>query len=126
MLAACLRNASAVAKGASELGGTIGVIPGGERWGLNMAGVGESFGPLRPCVEDYLGAGAVLAALSGSASPEARLAVTAFQNTDVAAAVRACGSGQELIAHGHAADVELAVQLGVSDAVPVLIDGVLR
>jgi 2-phosphosulfolactate phosphatase len=130
VLAACLRNAAAVAKRAQELaqglGGTIGVIPGGERWGLNMAGVGETFGPLRPCVEDYLGAGAVLAELSGSASPEAQLAVTAFRNTDVAAAVRACGSGQELIAHGHAADVELAVQLGVSAAVPVLVDGVLR
>ncbi|MDT7787146.1 MAG: 2-phosphosulfolactate phosphatase [Pseudonocardiales bacterium] len=126
VLAACLRNASAVAKRASELGETIGVIPGGERWGINMAGAGESFGPLRPCVEDYLGAGAVLAALSGSASPEVQLAVTAFNNTDVAAAVRACGSGQELISHGHAADVELAVQLGVSNAVPVLIDGVLQ
>ncbi|MET9627954.1 2-phosphosulfolactate phosphatase [Lentzea sp. NPDC006480] len=126
VLAACLRNASAVAKRAAELGETIGVIPGGERWGINMAGEGVSFGPLRPCVEDYLGAGAVLAALSGSASPEAQLAVTAFNNTDVAAAVRGCGSGQELIGHGHAADVELAVQLGVSNAVPVLIDGVLR
>ncbi|HEX8865650.1 MAG TPA: 2-phosphosulfolactate phosphatase [Lentzea sp.] len=131
VLAACLRNAAAVAKRAAELGDTIGVIPGGERWGITMAGAGESFGPLRPCVEDYLGAGAVLAALSemalpGSASPEAQLAVTAFDNTDVAAAVRACGSGQELISHGHAADVELAVQLGVSSAVPVLVEGVLR
>ncbi len=126
VLAACLRNALAVAKRAQELGETIGVIPGGERWGLNMAGVGETFGPLRPCVEDYLGAGAVLAALSGDASPEAQLAATAFQNTDVAAAVRSCGSGQELIGHGHAADVELAVRIGVSNAVPVLVDGILR
>jgi 2-phosphosulfolactate phosphatase len=125
VLAACLRNATAVAKRAQELGETIGVIPGGERWGLNMAGVGETFGPLRPCVEDYLGAGAVLAALSGQASPEAQLAAGAFTNTDVATAVRTCGSGQELIQYGHAADVELAVQLGVSDAVPVLRDGVL-
>jgi 2-phosphosulfolactate phosphatase len=127
VLAACLRNASAVAKRAAELGETIGVIPGGERWGLDILKSGpREFGPLRPCAEDYLGAGAVLAALDGSASPEAQLAVTAFRNTDVAAAVRDCGSGRELIENGHSADVDLAVQVDVSDAVPVLVDGVLR
>ncbi|MBM7860528.1 2-phosphosulfolactate phosphatase [Lentzea nigeriaca] len=130
VLAACLRNADAVAKRAAELGETIGVIPGGEQWGLNMhkAGPGD-FGALRPCVEDYLGAGAVLYALSGlsgNASPEAQLAVTAFRNTDVETAVRTCGSGQELVEHGHGADVDLAVRIGVSDAAPILIDGVLR
>ncbi|HUQ55925.1 2-phosphosulfolactate phosphatase [Lentzea sp.] len=127
VLAACLRNAPAVAKRAAELGETIGVVPAGERWGLDILGQGRrEFGPLRPCVEDHLGAGAVLAALSGKASPEARLAVAAFRNTDVAEAVRDCGSGRELIEHGHAADVELAVAIGVSDAAPVLVDGVLR
>jgi len=127
VLAACLRNASAVAKRAQELGETIGVIPGGERWGLDVLNSGpREFGPLRPCVEDYLGAGAVLAGLSGTASPEALLAATAFRNTDVATAVRECGSGRELIENGHAADVELAVEIGVSDAAPVLVEGVLR
>ncbi|WP_425434382.1 2-phosphosulfolactate phosphatase [Lentzea fradiae] len=127
VLAACLRNAEAVARRAAELGETIGVVPGGERWGLDVLRSGpREFGPLRPCVEDYLGAGAVLAALDGKASAEALLAVTAFRNTDVAAAVRECGSGQELIHGGHAADVDLAVEIGVSAAVPVLVDGVLR
>ncbi|MDX8033015.1 2-phosphosulfolactate phosphatase [Lentzea sp. BCCO 10_0856] len=127
VLAACLRNASAVAKRAAELGGTIGVIPGGERWGLDILHSGpREFGPLRPCVEDYLGAGAVLAALEGKASPEAELAATAFRNTDVATAVRDCGSGRELIENGHPVDVDLAVQVNVSSAVPVLVDGVLR
>ncbi|WUD21248.1 2-phosphosulfolactate phosphatase [Lentzea sp. NBC_00516] len=127
VLAACLRNASAVARRAQELGQTIGVIPGGERWGLDILNAGpREFGPLRPCVEDYLGAGAVLAALEGKASPEAQLAATAFRNTDVETAVRECGSGRELIENGHAADVDLAVRIGVSDAVPVLVDGVLR
>ncbi|WP_434448999.1 2-phosphosulfolactate phosphatase [Lentzea sp. E54] len=127
VLAACLRNASAVAARAAELGETIGVVPGGERWGLDILRSGpREFGPLRPCVEDYLGAGAVLAALDGTASPEALLAATAFRNTDVAAAVRACGSGRELIGNGHAADVDLAVEVGVSTAVPMLVDGVLR
>ncbi|MFS8099503.1 2-phosphosulfolactate phosphatase [Lentzea alba] len=126
VLAACLRNAAAVAERAQELGETIGVIPGGERWGLDILKRGpREFGPLRPCVEDYLGAGAVLAALSGSASPEAALAAAAFTNTDVASAVRECGSGRELIDNGHAADVELAVQVGVSKAVPVFAEGLL-
>jgi 2-phosphosulfolactate phosphatase len=127
VLAACLRNASAVAARAAELGETIGVIPGGERWGLDILKSGpREFGPLRPCVEDYLGAGAVLAALPGKASPEAQLAAAAFTGTDVATAVRECGSGRELIENGHAADVDLAVRIGVSDAVPVLVEGVLR
>ncbi|MGW6935735.1 2-phosphosulfolactate phosphatase [Lentzea sp. NPDC054927] len=127
VLAACLRNAAAVAKRAAELGETIGVVPGGERWGLDILHSGpREFGPLRPCVEDYLGAGAVLAALEGKASPEAELAAAAFRNTDVAAAVRDCGSGRELIENGHPVDVDLAVQINVSTAAPVLVDGVLR
>ncbi|MFD4676222.1 2-phosphosulfolactate phosphatase [Lentzea sp. NPDC058450] len=127
VLAACLRNAAAVAKRAQELGDTIGLIAGGEQWGLNMARTGGGVaGGLRPCVEDYLGAGAVLASLDGKASPEAELAIAAFRGVDVAQAVRNCGSGRELVEHGHAADLELAVQLGVSDAAPMLVDGVLR
>ncbi|WP_176929823.1 2-phosphosulfolactate phosphatase [Lentzea albidocapillata] len=127
VLAACLRNATAVARRAQALGETIGVIPGGERWGLDILNAGpREFGPLRPCAEDYLGAGAVLAALTGSASPEARLAATAFRTTDVPAAVRGCGSGRELVENGHSADVDLAVRINVSSAAPVLVDGVLR
>lgn len=127
VLAACLRNAEAVAARAQSLGETIGVIPGGERWGLDILHSGpREFGPLRPCIEDYLGAGAVLAALSGAASPEAQLAVSAYRNTDVVAAVRDCGSGRELIENGHAADVDLALQIGVSKAAPVFVEGVLR
>ncbi|WP_394613182.1 2-phosphosulfolactate phosphatase [Lentzea sp. JNUCC 0626] len=124
VLAACLRNAAAVAKRAQELGETIGLIPGGEQWGFNMARTGGGVASgLRPCVEDYLGAGAVLASLDGEASPEAELAIAAFRGVDVAEAVRNCGSGRELIEHGHAADVELAVQLEVSAAAPMLVDG---
>ncbi|ANZ35492.1 hypothetical protein BBK82_04760 [Lentzea guizhouensis] len=132
VLAACLRNAEAVARRAAELGETIGVVPGGERWGLDILNEGpREFGPLRPCVEDYLGAGAVLAALlgaalPGTASPEARLAADAFGGCDVEAAVRECGSGRELVENGHAADVDLAVRVNVSKAVPRLVEGVLR
>lgn len=126
VLAGCLRNARAVARKARELGGPIGVVPAGERWGLDIREQGtREFGPLRPSVEDFLGAGAILDALEGNASPEARLAADAYRFTDVRAAVLSCVSGRELIEYGHARDVELALEMNVSEAAPVLVDGVL-
>src|SRR4051812_8390669 len=80
VLAACLRNATAVATAAATLAGDrpIAIIAAGERWH-------GATGPLRPCVEDLLGAGAVLAALDPAASisspgcsPEAAAARAAF------------------------------------------------
>lgn len=126
VLAGCLRNASAVAAKAHELAGDepIGVIPAGERWGVNMFGHADTFGPLRPGVEDQMGAGAIAAALAKlgrSLSPEAALAA---RSVDVAA-VASCVSGRELIEAGHGGDVELAAQLDVSDVAPVLSEGVL-
>lgn len=125
VLAGCLRNAEAVARRAMELGDTIGVIPAGERWGLDINESG-TFGPLRPSIEDYLGAGAILDSLHGNASPEARLAADAYRFTDVRAAVLSCVSGRELITYGHGADVALACEAGVSKAAPMLVDGVLQ
>ena len=128
VLAGCLRNASAVAAKAHELaaGEPIGIIPAGERWGVNMFGAADTFGPLRPCVEDELGAGAIaaaLAALGRSLSPEAQLAA---RPADVPAVLAACVSGQELAVSGHGGDVELAAKVDVSGIAPVLIDGVLE
>jgi 2-phosphosulfolactate phosphatase len=125
VLAGCLRNATAVAALAASLadGRPIGVVPGGERWGIHD-------GPLRPSVEDYLGAGAIVAALLdlglGPASPEAELAATAYRATrDVPAALAGCASGRELIARGDLDDVELAAQVGASSVAPRLVGGVL-
>ncbi len=76
VLAGSLRNATATARRALALSrdGAIGVIAAGERWN-------DASGPLRPALEDLLGAGAVLAALDPSAavagprcSPEAAAA----------------------------------------------------
>jgi 2-phosphosulfolactate phosphatase len=125
VLAGCLRNASAVAAKAHELGGPIGVIAAGERWGVDIFGHSETLGPLRPCVEDQVGAGAIAAALDRlgrTLSPEAALAARAVDVT----AVADCVSGRELTEAGHGGDVALAAQIDVSDAAPVLHEGVLR
>ncbi len=114
-LAACLRNAGAAAELAANLGTTFAVIPAGETW---------SSGELRPCVEDLIGAGAVIDALPGSRSPEADLAAAAFQRfrERLAAALRESGSGKELMGRGFVRDVELAAEFNVSTIVPRLVN----
>jgi 2-phosphosulfolactate phosphatase len=116
VLAGCLRNASAVAVAARRLGGPVGVVAAGER---------RPDGTLRPAVEDLLGAGAILHALGGRPSPEARAAVAAFLDAaaDLPAILAACTSGRELAGGGLAADLPLAAEHDVSRAVPVLRDG---
>lgn len=130
VLTACLRNADAVAKLAAELasGGPIGVLAAGEQWGVQVGAAAGSAGPLRPCLEDQLGAGAVVAGLQsyGDISPEAVVAAQAFAVADVPAAVYGSASGRELGAHGDAELLERAVEVGVSACVPGLgSDGVL-
>ena len=115
VLAACLRNATAVARAAARLGSTIAVIPAGEMWHT---------GELRPSLEDCVGAGAVIAACPGNRSPEAELAAAAFQRfrLDLLQALRTSSSGKELIERGFGLDVELAAELDVSVNVPRLVD----
>jgi len=115
-LAGCLRNAAAVARAAGAFGRRVAVLPAGERW---------PDGSLRPSLEDWLGAGAILARLSGRLSPEAEAAVESYRTLRprLAPTVRACVSGRELIARGFAEDVEVALEEDVSDTVPVLRDG---
>jgi 2-phosphosulfolactate phosphatase len=112
-VAACLRNAAAVAGFARARGGRVAVIGCGERW---------ADGSLRPSWEDLVGAGAVIAGLPGPRSPEAEAASEAFRGAwgDLPARLRACASGRELVGRGFAADVELAAQFGQSECVPVL------
>lgn len=119
-LAGCLRNAAAVARGALQHGGTIAVIPAGERW--------RPDGSLRPAAEDWIGAGAIIRHLPGRWSPEARLAAEAFRSAagDLRAFIAACSSGVELTARGFAGDVALAAALDVDDCAPLLVGGAYR
>jgi 2-phosphosulfolactate phosphatase len=122
VLAGSLRNASATATRARELGNTIAVIAAGERW------PGES--SLRPCVDDLLGAGAVLAALDPSAStsppgcsPEAAAARAAFVAARplLGEALADSASGRELARIGFADDVATSAELDVSPVAAQLV-----
>jgi 2-phosphosulfolactate phosphatase len=116
VVSGCLRNAEAVATIARSLGERILVVPAGEQW---------PDGSLRPCLEDWLGAGAVLDAFPGELSPEADMARTTFRSvrSSLPRLLRECVSGQELIRKGFPQDVELGIELNVSDCTPILQDG---
>ncbi|MBD1809133.1 2-phosphosulfolactate phosphatase [Microcoleus sp. FACHB-SPT15] len=118
-LAGCLRNCKAVADFARSNGTNIAVIPAGERW---------EDGSLRPAWEDLIGAGAILSYLDGRLSPEAEVAVAAFQNLkgNLVTALEQCSSGKELVARGFAKDVELAAAINISSCVPSLADNAYR
>ena len=122
VLAACFRNATAVALAvlATEAR-VVAVIAAGE------AG--------RPTVDDLLGAGAVLAALDPAAavsaprcSPEAAAARAAFvaARARLAEGLAGCTPGRELVARGLADDLDDAAALDATTAVPVLRAGVFR
>ncbi len=119
VVAACLRNAPAVAEYLAATNLPVLVLACGERW---------SDGTLRPSLEDLLGAGAVLSSLGGDLSPEAASAVAAWQDAKdtIADVLLKCVSGRELVERGFRDDVEYASLYGVSDVVPVLVDGAFR
>ena len=116
VLAGCLRNRTAVANRAMAGGAPIAVIAAGERW---------PDGSLRPCFEDFCGAGAIIAALPGARSPEASSALAAFcaAETRLEALLLDSTSGRELVERGFRSDVGLAAAVDASSAAPVLRDG---
>ena len=119
VVAGCLRNAAAVAAWADEADGPVSVIACGEKW---------PDGSLRPSLEDLLGAGAILAAMAGDPSPEARAAIAAFHDAAdrLPEVLSQCASGCELSEKGWHADIGYAAQLNVSTTVPVLTNGAFR
>lgn len=116
VVAGCLRNAEAVGARLGEHYGTITVVACGERW---------PDGSLRPALEDFLGAGAVLAHLGGERSPEARAAVAAWRDAvdRMEEVLFACVSGKELVEKGWVDDVVYSAEHCVSEVVPVLRQG---
>jgi 2-phosphosulfolactate phosphatase len=132
VLAGSFRNATATARYALTIadGRPIGVVAAGERW--------DHTPDLRPCVEDLLGAGAVLRALDPSGavsaprcSPEARAARAAFADARpmLRDAIADGASGRELARIGFADDVDtaaahdaatLVARLDATEFVPVV------
>src|SRR5262249_56037185 len=120
-LVGAIVNAEAAATVVSHLLETtdrcVTIIACGERWQPPSAD-----GALRVALEDYLGAGAILASLRYEQSPEARVCASAFTHSrrDIAALLWECGSGRELRRMGFPEDVRHAAQLNSYDAVPVM------
>jgi 2-phosphosulfolactate phosphatase len=119
VIAACLRNAPAVADYLAATSSPVTVLACGERW---------PDGSLRPSLEDLLGAGAVLSNLGGDLSPKAQSAAAAWHDAQdtITDAILTCVSGRELVERGCRDDVVYASAYGVSDVVPVLVEGAFR
>lgn len=127
VVAGSLRNATATAAFALRtIGprGSVAVIAAGERWD-------SADGPLRPAVEDLLGAGAILAGLDPSGavatpccSPEARAARAAFLDARprLYDHLRRSTSGLDLTARGWDDDVATSAALDVTNVVAELVD----
>ena len=118
-IAGCLRNCKAVAESAMTKGANVSVIPAGERW---------EDGTLRPCIEDLIGAGAIITYLRGRLSPEAGVARAAFEaaSPNLSEHIAQCSSGKEKANRGEVGDLILASELNASVCVPILIEGAYR
>jgi len=118
VVAGCLRNAAAVGTHVASVAARVGVLAAGERWPHD--------GSLRPAFEDFVGAGAIIAAIGDAQlSSEAATAAAAFADAadDLERRMSECVSGRELIGRGYDVDVNWAADTNTSQTVPVLVDG---
>jgi 2-phosphosulfolactate phosphatase len=123
LLVGALVNASAVSRAVASILAesdlNVTVLACGERWQLP-----SEDGELRFAIEDYLGAGAILAGLPPTLarSPEAQLCEAGFRSVrgELRELLWECGSGRELREMGYPEDVEHAARLDVYDAVPAM------
>lgn len=122
VVAGGLRNRSAVAswllqKLEDDPAATVLVVAAGEQW---------PDGTIRPCFEDQMGAGAIIAALENGGtkkcSPEAYAAAAVFRDAApfLPQVLHNCSSGRQLAERGYSADVDIACELDASQHVPVL------
>jgi 2-phosphosulfolactate phosphatase len=111
--AGSIRNSQAIAEAAQNAGTRVSVIAAGEQW---------PDGTIRPALEDWIGAGAIIANLYGSRSPEAESAEATFLNAqcDLLKVLQQSSSGKELIERGFGKDVECASALNDSRVAPIL------
>jgi 2-phosphosulfolactate phosphatase len=119
VLVACLRNAAATARYCKKFT-SIGIVACGERW---------SNASLRPSLEDFVGAGAVIAGLDAEKSPEATIAKLAYESvgqSEIRTLLRDTSSGHELSERGFSHDLELCLALNVSQTVCKLIGDEIR
>ncbi|WP_053367505.1 2-phosphosulfolactate phosphatase [Bacillus sp. FJAT-27245] len=122
LLIGSLLNADAAAKAANkireQIKADITIVPCGEQWNEPE----ENEDTLRPSVEDYLGAGAILSLLDGEKSPEAEVCIGAFQSAKdrLSEVIWDCGSGRELRTKGFEADVSHCSRLNAFSTVPLL------
>jgi len=124
VLAGAIVNVDAVCSYArmvrAETGQGITVVPCGERW--------QDDGSLRVAIEDLIGAGAFLVQFGDDRSPEADVAIAAWENTrsSLHHTLRHSVSGRELCDSGYAADVAVAASPNSHPSVPLLRRGAFR
>jgi 2-phosphosulfolactate phosphatase len=113
VVAGCLRNAAAIGAWLRAQRKSVTVIPAGERW---------PDGSVRHAIEDLIGAGAILSHFDTSRSPEAELAIAAYErfHNCLPETLIQASSGRELMERGFRADVELAATLDAGISVPIL------
>ncbi len=101
----------------------VTILACGERWEHASAD-----GDIRFAIEDYLGAGAIIAALDSPKSPEVLVCEAAFTGSQpcLSDILWNCGSGIELRERGYEADVHHAAQLDLYTAVPHRVGNALK
>lgn len=114
-LCGSLRNVSAIAGVAQQLGNVITIVPAGERW---------PNGNIRFALEDALGAGAIISQLAGNLSPEAIAMRDLWQKSkfNLSNILLECTSGNELINRNSHKDIDIAGQIDGSQNVPIMSD----
>lgn len=129
----CLRNRTATAEylaGELQNGSNsiarVTIVPSGEQWSSTSQETGW-----RPCVEDWLGAGAIVELLQQRGFPlsvEAELAMSSFQSVSdrLPEVLLESVSGRELVSKTFTEDVKLAAQLDAESIAVVQRDAAKR
>lgn len=116
-------NASAVANVANQIKKeknlNISVIACGEKWSKKA----DEETILRPSIEDYLGAGAILSLLEGTKSPEAEVCIASFESCklELDRLLWDCSSGRELRSMGVEEDLIYSSKIDMYAEAPILV-----